>query len=62
MYADDLILLSEIAADLLSQLNELHVLAIKIQMEVNVSKTKIMLFKNKRSNLRLHIHSSKTRF
>ena len=48
MYADDLILLSETAEDLQSQLDKLNVFATKVQMEVNVNKTKIMLFKKKK--------------
>ena len=52
MYADDdLILLSETAEDLQSQLNKLNVFTAKVQMEVNVNKIKIMLFrKNKRKS------------
>ena len=51
MYADDLILLSETAEDIQSQLDKLNVFTTKVQVEVNVNKTKIMLFKkNKRQS------------
>ena len=45
MYADDLILLSETAEDLQSQLNDLNVFTIKVKMRVNLNKTKITLSK-----------------
>ena len=45
MYADDLILLSEKAEDLQSQLNELNFFTIKVKMGVNINKTNITLFK-----------------
>ena len=52
LYADDLVLLANSADYLQSQLNELNQFFLSINMEINTSKTKIMVMRKNKKNLR----------
>ena len=51
LYADDLILMSESAAGLQKQLDALASFCEERQLTVNLSKTKVVVFEHRRSNV-----------